>query len=135
MGNIVNTRMLQLKSLNSFMKSLGYFPIGKGYITDAGDLKRFEVLSFNTAVILHNAYMEDWEYDGWKHFYFKPKYHFDGTIDLKTGLSFPVQDVLRARASRYVERLKMQYSRKKGVIVQEHRVTLTHPAFELMIGE
>lgn len=122
----VDTRHLQVASVVKFMHHIGFEPeyqTGKlvRFVRTRNELKHYreadDVVSVRTAISLHNGY---------------PVYPF--TADSSNPVSIineylsqiPIKispyDYGVAKASKIVEKAKLQFSRKKGVIVQSHKV-------------
>jgi hypothetical protein len=105
---------IQLASLTKFMQVLGYSYMMPTHSFESGLWvnRGRQYVSFNTAVKLYNGTLTDWHGN---------RFH-DGCFAL-----FPEGWFEAARKAKILLRVKLQYSRKKGVIVQDHRVKFVHP--------
>lgn len=115
---MIDTSRIQLKSLMNFMKALGYeysaHPTEKFFYTNHSDLKEIANVSFNTAVKLHNGYYIDWCDGG-----------FNGPF-----VKFTPYQLHVALASKIVCKVKLQYSKKKRVILtQSHMIRFRYPDY------
>ena len=113
--DIQDTRKIQIASLKRFMDELlyDYSYRHNCFMSFAGENKTRSTVSVNTAIKLHNdnpiGYNRD---DGfYSHFV------------------FPYQWIKNAREAKIVEVVKLQSSYKKGIIVQDHRVTFCKPEY------
>lgn len=110
---MIDTSRIQLKSLMNFMKALGYeysaHPTEKFFYTNDPNLKEIANISFNTAVKLHNASggVRDWS--GFKYF----KYPFNKFTPYQLHVAF---------ASKIVYNVKLQFSKKKRIIVTQSQM-------------
>ena len=102
---MIDTSRIQLKSLMNFMKALGYeysaHPTEKFFYTNDPNLKEIANISFNTAVKLHNGSCGVYKILG----------------------KFTPYQLNVAFSSKIVYKVKLQYSKKKRVILtQSHMV-------------
>jgi len=124
---IKSTKDIQLESLDNFMEALGYgrewsFQEGdESYFSLWGGNKHCKILSFNTAVKLHNGFYTEWHQK-----YFNPP--FD-TIN--------IYEYNKAQYAKIVKVVKLQYSKKKKEIkVQSDIVTFVKPEYyDLFLGD
>ena len=105
---------IQLASLTKFMQVLGYSYMMPTHSFESGLWvnRGRQYVSFNTAVKLYNGTLIDWH----------GKRFRDGCFAV-----FPDSWFEAARKAKILLRVKLQYSRKKGVIVQDHRIQFVHP--------
>lgn len=108
-----DTGFLQMKSVINYMSVLGYgyFAPTHSFGSGWGIHKGREWISLNTAIKLYNGVYMDWH--GKR---FREPYH-----------NIPEELYLQAKKNKLLLRVKLQYSRKKGVIVQDHRIQFVHP--------
>lgn len=117
-----DTSILQMQSVINYMNELGYFyfaptwGFGSGWSYNKGR----EWVSLNTAILLHNGFYTECH----------GKY-FDPPFD-----NLPQEMFEAARKAKILLRVKLQHSRKKGIIVQNHSVQFVRPhEAELFFGE
>jgi len=111
----MNTLNIQIASLKEFMYELqyDYCEVRQCFFSGAYYNAGKNVISFNTAVALHNGVpMGIFRGDGWC-----------GRI------TFRYDWVQRALDAQIVKKVKLQRSHKKGVIVQDHRVKFVKPEY------
>ena len=119
---IKNTKGLQLKSLAEFMKSLGYF-MTPSYAFEFDSYYRNptdkNIISFRTAVILHNEGNQDNHRKVYERF------------------GFDLYSWERAKGSKIVDQVFLTMNKKTGYIhVHKHLVKFTKPFYEqLFLGE
>ena len=103
------TCKIQLASLKAFMLPLGYtyFGVDRAFYSPFKTNEGRSWVSFNNAVKLHNGYYLEWH--GKK---FNPPFEF------------PEEWIMEAKASRIVQKVKIQNSKKKGLIVQSNVIEL-----------
>ena len=112
MEEIRDTSIIQLQSVKNFLSELGYQYMaptkcfGSGYYSNRGR----EYISLNTAIKLHNGSLMDWHGDRFR-------YPFDDT---------PYEWFHAAHKAKIVHVAKLQHSKKKGIIVLDHRVRFVH---------
>lgn len=105
---------IQLASLTKFMRVLGYSYMMPTQSFESGLWvnRGRQYVSFNTAVKLYNGTLTDWH----------GKRFRDGCF-----ADFPEDWFKAARKAKILLRVKLQYSRKKGIIVQNHSVQFVRP--------
>jgi len=105
---------IQLASLTKFMQVLGYSYMMPTNSFESGLWvnRGRQYVSFNTAVKLYNGTLTDWH----------GKRFRDGCFAI-----FPEGWFEAARKAKILLRVKLQNSRKKGIIVQDNRVQFVHP--------
>lgn len=119
MDKIVDTKDIQVQSVINFMFALGFDEFNsprKGFYNtrDKHERHGMEFISYETAIKLHN------------HFYFDNhgrhcfRYPFDW-VDTYT--------FNQAQAAKIVKRVKIQYSRKRGIVCQSSVVEFVDPAY------
>lgn len=130
--NKQDTYGLQALSLTRFMEVLGYEPTATNFgriqfKTDLPQLKPIRVLSFATAVRLHNAGV-----DGWKHF--QEGVCIPGVVTLPMFVGAAV--VSKAYGSRIVENVKFQADKNApgGVRLVSHMVKFLNPLLAQSAG-
>ena len=115
MEQMQNTARIQIQSVINFMQELGYtfYPNEKVFESVAYETnKANKVISFATAVRLHNEGFTEWHGK-----YFNPP--FD---------TIPVEWIVAARRAKIVHNAKLQYSKKKNAIItQNHMVRFCEP--------
>ena len=115
MEQMQNTARIQIQSVINFMQELGYtfYPNEKVFESVAYETnKANKVISFATAVRLHNEGFTEWHGK-----YFNPP--FD---------TIPVEWIVAARRAKSVHNAKLQYSKKKNAIItQNHMVRFCEP--------
>lgn len=111
MEPLKDTSKLQLASLKAYMKQLGYEYFGVDIAFHSGFYvnKSREWISFNKAVQLHNGLYNEVHGNPW----FEEPFH-----------TIPYEFFLCAEKEKLVQKVKMQKSYKKGIIVQSHVVDL-----------
>jgi hypothetical protein len=118
-----DTYLVQLQSLLGFMEELGY-TLNEKYSFERFDMdyngrSEFDVVSFQTAVNLHNTL---WFRQGWKLSNFQHKFF---TVDAFT--------FKQAQAKRIVKVVKLQLNKKKKQLqVQNNMVKFVDPAYEMI---
>lgn len=114
---VKDTGDLQIQSLIEFMSQLGYAPARQngGWVNNNPILKANKNLSNATAIFLHNSKKKAWERIGETPFFRCPAQNVD--------LALSFIQLQRAYASRYVEKVKLQATRKgTGFQLQYHMV-------------
>ena len=105
----VNTKVLQLQSVINSMHELAYdyLPVSGVFQSDAWINRGRKEVSLRVAILLHNMYY----LDNWG----KP--HFRHPFD-----DIPSEWIISAKEAKIVHFAKLQYSKRKGLIVQSHMV-------------
>ena len=110
MEDIQNTARIQIQSVINFLQELGYtfYPNEKVFESVSYETnKARKVVSFNTAIRLHNGGFTEWHGK-----YFNPP--FD---------NIPVEWFAAAHKAKIVHNAKLQHSKKhNAIIVQNHMV-------------
>ena len=110
MEQIQNTARIQIQSVINFLQELGYtfYPNEKVFESVAYETnKANKVISFATAVRLHNGYYTEWHGK-----YFNPPFN-----------TIPAEWFAAAQEAKIVHNAKLQYSKKKNAIItQNHMV-------------
>ena len=117
-----DTSILQMQSVINYMNEIGYSyfaptrSFGSGWSYNKGR----EWLSLNTATLLHNGFYTECHGKS-----------YDPPFD-----NLPREMFEAARKAKILLRVKLQHSRKKGIIVQNHSVQFVRPEeAELFFGE
>lgn len=140
MSNFIekDTLSIQMSSLCDFMGQLSYTFHPAGYFTsDEYEARAFQKISFAKAVEIYNAWEMGHERTGLMAHYgwltFDDGY---ATVSQLRGFRVPVHNLLLAQASKVVEKVKLQYSRKAEfpIQVQSHMVKFTPPAWVALAG-
>jgi len=127
----IPTKQLQLKSLMAFMSELGYVytnysAYGSSYFVSNRPYlnKGRNIISFSNAVKLHNGvYLDMWQ----------TQY---GSPRMQDGWTFDNYSLTRAFASRIVDTVKLQYTRKtKSIICQSDWVSFVDPSYKSLFLE
>ena len=108
MEQIQNTALIQIQSVINFMQELGFtfYPNEKVFESVAYETnKANKVISFNTAIRLHNNIFTGWNGNC---YYFH--YPFN---------SIPVEWIAAAKQAKIVTSVSLQHSRRKGIICQK----------------
>lgn len=107
---IIDSSKLQLASLKAFMEKLGYswFNIDRAFYSPLYTNRSRTWISFNTATRLHNLSYIDWH----------------GKLFREPFDNFPEEWIADARRAKLVKIVKMQNSKKLGIVVQSHMVDL-----------
>jgi len=109
MEQIQNTARIQIQSVINFMQELGFtfYPNEKVFESVAYETnKANKVISFNTAIRLHNGYYTEWHGK-----YFNPP--FD---------TIPAEWFAAAKRAKIVHNAKLQYSKKKNAIITQNQL-------------
>lgn len=108
-----DTSIIQLQSVINFCSVLGYNyfaptrSFGSGWYVNKGR----EWISLQTAINLHNGNYHDWH-----------------GLRFRDPFSNIPQDIYKAaQKAKIVVVAKLQHSRKKGIVTQDHRVTFVIP--------
>ena len=108
-----NTSILQMQSVINYMAVIGYSyfaptrSFGSGWSYNKGR----EWVSLDTAILLHNNFYTECHGKS-----------YDPPFD-----NLPQEVFEAARKAKILLRVKLQNSRKKGIIVQDNRVQFVHP--------
>lgn len=116
----IDTTFIQTNSLAHFMGGLGYTQKGNSFETDIPALKHHKVLSYRTAVSLHNSGVEGWKED-------KTTNTFSPVVQTNRGLKeldmyISGYGLQKLMAHRLVQEVKLQLVKRKGLQVQSHMV-------------
>lgn len=117
-----NTENLQVASVKLFMESFGYsyYPIDKVFVSDYRTNKARVIISMRTAIALHNGAYTDWH----------------GRIFREPFQDIPEMLIDIAKSSKLVAVAKLQVTKNKRIIVQDHRVAfLNEDNIKLFIKE
>ena len=115
MEDIQNTARIQIQSVINFLQELGYtfYPNEKVFESVSYETnKARKVVSFNTAVRLHNGGFTEWH-----------GYYFEYPFD-----NIPVEWFAAAHKAKIVHTAKLQHSKKhNAIIVQNQMVRFVEP--------
>ena len=111
-----DTKVLQLQSVINFMHELSYEYLHVSHVfqSEAWVNRGRKELSLRVAILLHNMYYLDRR--GWG------KSHFRHPFD-----DIPIEWVISAKEVKIVHIAKLQHSKRKGLIVQNHMVKFVNP--------
>lgn len=114
---IVDTSKIQLASLKNFLSALGYqyYAIDKVFVSDLWTNRSRKVISFRTAVLVHNQARARCARPVWTP---EPDTVF-GDI--------PLEVWKQAQADKIVHSVYLQCSRKKGILCTKQLVKFVHP--------
>ena len=109
----VNTKVLQLQSVINFMSELGYeyLPISSVFQSDLWTNKARKEVRLSTAIKLHNG-----EYIEIHGRHFKEPF-----------MDIPYEWFVSANNAKIIYTAKLQHSKRKGLIVQNHFVKFVNP--------
>ena len=104
-----NTKVLQLQSVINFMHELGYqyLPVSHVFQSEAWVNRGRKEVSLRNAILLHNMHY----LDNWGKPYFRHPFN-----------DIPREWVISAKEAKIVHIAKLQHSKRKGLIVQNHMV-------------
>lgn len=105
---IQETSKVQLASLKAFLHELGYswFNVDRAFYSPMHTNKARSWISFNTAVRLHNLSYIDWH----------------GKLFREPFNDFPEEWIAKAKQAKIVRIVKMQNSKKRGIVIQSNIV-------------
>lgn len=120
-----DTKHLQIQSVCAFMEVFNYHILPYGTFVTQGlsgwknpAFKGCKIISFNTAVRLHNFESIDWHGDNFSEPFSTDKYTFN-----------------KARASKIVDKAFLQATRYGSILCHKHLVKFTDPAYQYIFLE
>lgn len=120
---VLNTISVQIQSVINVMSALGYVPdVGSkklSFINQNSFRSPNLRVSFDTAVKLHNAELEDWAVLEGDQFVVNTK--------LALGLKWPTLTVLLSQASKLVEKVKMSVDKRGKLVFNSERAHYVKP--------
>lgn len=113
---IIDSKKVQMKSLDEFAKGLGYTRNVAGcFWSDDYDNKKRRNISFSTMVQLHNNHFQDWH----------------GGNYFKAPFNFSTYKIRKARAGKIVHKVSLQMSKKtKYIRVSSNIVSFCFQEYE-----